>query len=80
MTYIPLRNKLKIKGVGYAVNEKGIPCCPRDPSLLMKREGSKSHLRCGPPAMKYGILSSKDLDLLTLEAMEQSYGHCRDNI
>lgn len=51
--YIPLRNKLKIEGVDYSVNEEGIPCCPNDPSLLMKREGSKSHLRCGIPAMKF---------------------------
>jgi len=51
--YIPLKNKLKIEGVDYAVNEEGIPCCPHDPSLLMKREGSKSHLRCGLPTMKF---------------------------
>ena len=51
--YIPLRNKLKIEGVDYSVNEEGIPCCPNDPSLLMKREGSKSHLRCGIPTMKF---------------------------
>ena len=31
----------------------GIPCCPNDPSLPMKREGSKSHLRCGVPTMKF---------------------------
>lgn len=51
--YIPLKNKLKIEGVDYSVNEEGIPCCPNDPSLLMKREGSKSHLRCGIPTMKF---------------------------
>ena len=51
--YIPLKNKLKIEGVDYSVNEEGIPCCPNDPSLLMKREGSKSHLRCGLPTMKF---------------------------
>ena len=31
----------------------GIPCCPNDPSLPMKREGSKSQLRCGVPTMKF---------------------------
>lgn len=51
--YIPLKNKLKVQGIDYAVNEEGIPCCPHDPSLLMKREGSKSHLRCGLPTMKF---------------------------
>ena len=51
--YIPLKTKLKIKGANYVVNENGIPCCPHDSSLLMKREGSKSHLRCGLPTMKF---------------------------
>ena len=50
---IPLKNKLKIEWVDYTVNDKGIPCCPHDPSLPMKREGSKSHLRCGLPTMKF---------------------------
>ena len=51
--YIPLKNKLKIEGVDYTVNDQGIPCCPHDSSLPMKREGSKSHLRCGLPTMKF---------------------------
>lgn len=51
--YIPLKTKLKIEGVDYAVNEEGIPCCPHDPSLVMRREGSRSHLRCGLPTMKF---------------------------
>ena len=51
--YIPLKTKLKIKGVDYVVNENGIPCCPHDSSLIMKLEGSKSHLRCGLPTMKF---------------------------
>ena len=51
--YIPLKNKLKIEGVDYSVNEAGIPLCPHDPSLPMRREGSKSHLRCGLPTMKF---------------------------
>ena len=51
--YIPLKNKLKIEGIDYTVNEEGIPCCPNDPSLPMKREGSRSHLRCGLPTMKF---------------------------
>lgn len=51
--YIPLKNKLSIPDVDYKTNENGIPCCPNDPSLPMKREGSKSHLRCGVPTMKF---------------------------
>ena len=51
--YIPLKNKLCVEGIDYTVNEDGIPCCPHDASLPMKREGSKSHLRCGLPTMKF---------------------------
>ena len=51
--YIPLKNKLKIEGIDYTVNDDGVPCCPQDTSLPMKREGSKSHLRCGLPTMKF---------------------------
>lgn len=51
--YIPLKNKLKIEGIDYTVNQEGIPCCPHNPTLPMKREGSKSHLRCGLPTMKF---------------------------
>ena len=51
--YIPLKNKLKIEGIDYIVNEDGIPRRPHDTSLPMKREGSKSHLRCGLPTMKF---------------------------
>lgn len=42
-----------MEGFGYTVNKDGIPCCPREPSLPQKREGSKSHLRCGIPTMKF---------------------------
>ena len=51
--YIPLKNKLSIEGTDYTVNDDGIPCCPHDSTLPMKREGSKSHLRCGLPTMKF---------------------------
>ena len=51
--YIPLKNRLNIKGLNYTVTDDGIPCCPHNPSLPMKREGSKSHLRCGLPTMKF---------------------------
>jgi hypothetical protein len=35
------------------LNAGGVPCCPNDPSLPMKPEGSKSHLRCGRPTFKF---------------------------
>lgn len=51
--FIPLRVKLSIEENGYTLNENGIPCCPHDPSLPMKREGSKSHLKSKLPTMKF---------------------------
>lgn len=50
--FIPLRVKLSMKE-GYTFNENGIPCCPHDPTLPMKREGSKSHLKSKIPTMKF---------------------------
>ena len=50
---IPLKTKLALPESHCPLNEDGIPCCPKDPSLPMKREGSKSHLRCGLPTMKF---------------------------
>ena len=51
--FIPLRVKLSMKEESYAFNENGIPCCPHDPALPMKREGSKSHLKSKIPTMKF---------------------------
>ena len=51
--FIPLRVKLSMEGTDYTVNENGIPCCPHDSTLPMKREGSKSHLRSKLPTMKF---------------------------
>ena len=51
--YIPLQNRPSIQGSDCTINENGVPCCPKDPSLPMRREGSKSHLRCGLPTMKF---------------------------
>lgn len=52
-SYISLKNKLKIEGIDYTVNEDGIPYCPHASSLPIKQEGSKSHLRSGLPTMKF---------------------------
>ncbi len=43
--FIPLRVKLSMEDNGYTINENAVSCCPHNPSLLMKREGSKSHLK-----------------------------------
>lgn len=43
--FISLRVKLSMDDTGYTINENGVPCCPHDPSLPMKREASKSHLK-----------------------------------
>ena len=51
--FIPLKVKLSMDNVNYTFNEDGIPCCPHDPSLPMKREGSKSNLRSKLPTMKF---------------------------
>jgi hypothetical protein len=51
--FIPLKVKLSLEENGYTFNQNGIPCCPNDPSLPMKREGSKSHLKSKLPTMKF---------------------------
>lgn len=38
--YIPLNSRSGLKNPDYTINENGIPCCPHDPSLPMKYEGS----------------------------------------
>ena len=51
--YIPLNGRMALPKADCPLNENGIPCCPKDASLPMKREGSRSHLRCGLPTMKF---------------------------
>lgn len=51
--FIPLKVKLSLGDVDYTFNENGVPCCPHDSSLPMKREGSKSHLKSKLPTMKF---------------------------
>ena len=51
--FIPLRVKLSMKDNGYTINENGVPCCPHDPSLPIKREGSKSHLKSKIRTLKF---------------------------
>ncbi len=51
--YIPLNGRLSLPKSDCPLNEDGIPCRPKDPSLPMRREGSKSHLRRRIPTRKF---------------------------
>lgn len=51
--YIPLNARSQLENLDYTINGNGVPCCPRDPSLPMKPEGSKSHLKSGLPTFKF---------------------------
>lgn len=51
--FIPLNKRSAIKNSDYILNENGIPLCPNDSSLPMKREGNSSHLRSGIPSFKF---------------------------
>lgn len=51
-TYIPLNARSHLENVDYTINENGIPCCPHEPSLPMKYEGT-SKLRSGVTRYKF---------------------------
>ena len=51
--YIPLNARSGLENKDYSINENVVPCCPHDPSLPMKPEGSKSNLRSGIPTFKF---------------------------
>ena len=38
--YIPLNARAHLENLDYTIDENGIPCCPKDPSLPMKYEGT----------------------------------------
>lgn len=50
--YIPLNQRSKLEKKDYIINPDGIPCCPHDPSLPMKYEGT-SKLRSGVTRYKF---------------------------
>lgn len=50
--FIPLNQRSRLENKDYEVNEDGIPCCPNDPSLLMKYEGT-SKLNSGVTRYKF---------------------------
>lgn len=51
-TYIPLNSRAHLESIDYMINKDGIPCCPHDPSLTMKFEGT-SKLRSGVTRYKF---------------------------
>ena len=50
--FIPLNSRAKLECEDYTLNENGIPCCPHDPSLPMKPEGT-SRLHSGVIRFKF---------------------------
>ena len=42
--YIPLNARSGLENQDYSINDDGIPCCPHDPSLQMKYEGSSKRM------------------------------------
>ncbi len=50
--FIPLNSRANLENKDYTLNEDGIPCCPHDPSLPMKPEGT-SKLRSGVVRHKF---------------------------
>ena len=50
--YIPLNSRAGLENTDYCINADGIPCCPNDPSLPMKYEGT-SKLRSGVTRYKF---------------------------
>ena len=75
--YIPLNGRMSLPESDCPLNKDGIPCCPKDPTLAMKREGSKSHLRCGLPTMKFVCPKMKwEYDKATRKSRRVC--HCED--
>jgi hypothetical protein len=50
--YIPLNSRSHLENTDYEINENGIPCCPKNPSLEMKPEGT-SKLSSGVVRYKF---------------------------
>lgn len=52
--YIPLNRRSSLADAASFINEDGIPCCPNDPSLLLKKEGNNtSFLKNGTARQKF---------------------------
>ena len=57
--YIPLNKRSSLADHESFINENGIPCCPNDPSLLLKKEGNPTAF------LKNGIARQKFICPLT---------------
>ena len=75
--YIPLNGRLSLPESGCPLNAEGIPCCPKDPSLPMRREGSKTHLRCGLPTMKF-VCPKMKWEYNKQDKSKRRVCHCED--
>ena len=75
--YIPLNGRLSLPESDCPLNAEGIPCCPKDSSLPMKREGSKTHLRCGIPTMKF-ICPKMKWEYNKQDKSKRRVCHCED--
>lgn len=52
--YIPLNSRSSLKNVDCFINEVGIPCCPNDDSLCLKKEGNNTaFLKSGIARQKF---------------------------
>lgn len=75
--YIPLNGRLSLPESGCPLNAEGIPCCPKSPSLPMRREGSKTHLRCGLPTMKF-VCPKMKWEYNKQDKSKRRVCHCED--
>ena len=75
--YIPLNGRLSLPESGCPLNAEGIPCCPKAPSLPMRREGSKTHLRCGLPTMKF-VYPKMKWEYNKQDKSKRRVCHCED--
>ena len=57
--YIPLNMRSSVANAESYINEDGIPCCPNNPSLLLKKEGNNTAF------LKSGIARQKFICPLT---------------
>jgi transposase len=50
--FIPLNSRSPLKS-DCPINENGIPCCPNNPSLMLRRESKKTDFRYGVSTIKF---------------------------
>lgn len=75
--FIPLKVKLSMNNTDYIFNENCTPCCPHDPSLPMKREGSKSHLKSKLSTMKF-VFSKMKWEYNRADKSNRHVCHCNN--